>query len=218
MQRLLTIAFVTGISLAAFSSCSNDPTLTGGANTTGSNITFAQIDTVGKPGVNELFATYAEHDANNRSTALAGAALLAPEINTFVTGFAGRSAATSAYLQALFTPGALLADLSQNATAASYLGYETSGQIADQCAAPNFANTFGGRGLFDDVAATDLGLVFGSTASHLSATPNVNAPVPPDDGNEQDGRTGRPNLANDNVGCGAVHVTLGQFPYLGAPI
>ncbi len=105
---------------------------------------------------------------------MSDAATLAPEINTFVTGFGGRSAATSAYLQALLVPNVLIADLSQNVSTASYLGWESGGQINPS---PNTGtacsvtpNKFGGRGLSDDVVDVTFGLVFGNTASRLAAT------------------------------------------------
>src|ERR1700686_1977003 len=100
MKRLLTIAAAIGLSLAAFSSCSNDPTLTG-TNQTGSNLIFKQIDRVGGAGTTELFSAYARHDASNRATPLGDASSTASDINAFVTGTGARSAAISAFLQNL---------------------------------------------------------------------------------------------------------------------
>jgi hypothetical protein len=217
MKNLLTFVVASTLGLAAFSGCSNDPTL-GGANTSGSNINFIQLDLEARPGANELFVPYAQHDANNRATPLADVSILGPEINSFVTSFAGRSAATSAYVQALFTPNVLVADLSQSATKASYLGWESGGQIKTDSCTGTAPNAFGGRGVNDDVVTVDLGLVFGNAASKLSATPNVSAPVPADDGAELNGSNGTPNLTTDNVNCSAAAYTPGQFPYLGPPI
>jgi hypothetical protein len=219
MKRLVTLAAGTALSLVAFSGCSNDPTL-GGTDTSGSKLNFIQVDRVGKPGINEVFVPYAQHDANNKNGPSRDVATLAPEINTFTTGFAGRSAATSAYLQALFLPNALVADLSQSATTASYLGWETGGQQINTvtCTTGTTANTFGGRGLNEDVVDVTFGLVFGSTASSLAATPNVSAAVPANDGAEFNGTGGLPNLTTDNVNCSAAATTPGAFPYLGNPI
>ena len=134
----------------------------------------------------------------------------------------GVSAATSAYLQALLVPNVLIADLSQNVSTASYLGWESGGQINPS---PNTGtacsvtpNKFGGRGLSDDVVDVTFGLVFGNTASRLAATPNVSAPVPADDGNELNGSGGTPNLTTDNVNCSAAPTTPAQFPYLANPL
>jgi hypothetical protein len=217
MKRLLTLAAAAALSVSAFSSCSNDPTL-GGTDTSGSKLTFYQVDSVGKAGLNEVFVPYAQHDANNRNSPNGDLATLGPQINTFVTGFGGRSAATAAYVQALLLPDALVADLTQTVSTASYLGWETGGQLkANTCtgAAPN---KFGGRAISDDVVDVTFGLVFGNTASQLSATPNVSAPIPADDGAELNGTNGLPNLTTDNVNCSAAPYTPGQFPYLGSPI
>jgi hypothetical protein len=64
--------------------------------------------------------------------------------------------------------------------------------------------------------AITLGLTFGSLVPEVTGIP--------DDGREQDGRNGRPNLANDFVGPSGKHFQIGPpyeplaFPYLGNPI
>jgi hypothetical protein len=218
MKRLLTIAAAVGLSLAAFSSCSNDPTL-GGTNVTGSSLIFKQIDRVGGAGITELFSAYARHDASNRATPLGDQGATAADINAFVTGTAARSAPISAFLQNLLTPDVLLADLSQ-AGDASYLGVETNGQITDSCNGPRVGTgKFGGRGLNEDVVDATLGLVFGTTVPTIAAGSNVpgSSGAIADDGNEKDGRAGRPVLTTDNVGCSGKHFNFAQFPYLGDP-
>ncbi len=215
MHRIITLTVAVAISLAAFSSCSNDPTL-GGADTTGANINFVQIDRVGRPGINEVFVPYAQHDANNRSSPSSDITVLGPQISAFVgpSGFGLRSAATASYVQALLAPDVLIADFSQSATTANYLGWETGGQIsANACSIfGGPANTFGGRGLTEDVVDATFGIVFGSTVSHFTATPNVSANLPADDGAET------PTLTSDGVSCDTTNLTPTQFPYLGAPI
>ncbi|GAC1452442.1 MAG: hypothetical protein PVSMB8_11670 [Vulcanimicrobiaceae bacterium] len=218
--------FTAAAFVLALAGCSNDPTVSNTANggVTNSNVTFVQVDRIGRPGVKELYLPYAKHDAFNGSAPTADVSQVAPQIDTFVTGTAsnsgGRSPAISQYAQALLAPDALIADLSNPATRASYLGFETSGQIATDCtgAAPT---TFGGRGLTDDVVNAMLGITFGSlaTGTTLKApTPNVGAPIAADDGAEKDGRPGRPNLTNQFVGCPNKGLTLQQFPYLGSPL
>ena len=225
MKRLITIVCATAISLAAFSSCSNDPTLANGGNggdTTGANINFQEVDRIGKPGIKELFLPYAQHDAYNRSAPQNDKAAYGPGVNTFVTG-AGRSAAVSAYLQAILLPDALVASIGNNASTASYLGWETGGRIKDDCAglAPN---GFGGRGLNEDVVDTMLGLVYGNLATTAYAqtpvaTPGITTPGPAaDDGKEQNGAKGTPNLASDGVTCVNRPSLLSQFPYLANPV
>jgi len=221
MQRTLSITAAIALSLAIVG-CSNDPTVsntsTGGIAT--STVTFQQIDRIGRPGLKELYLPYARHDAFNRAAPTTDVAQIAPLVDTFVTGTGGRTAAISQYAQALLTPDALVADIVNPGTRASYLGYETSGQIPSDCtgAAPT---SFGGRALQDDVVNAMLGITFGTlaTATTLKApTPNLTVAIAPDDGAERDGRAGRPNLTNQLAGCANKGLTLQQFPYLGAPL
>lgn len=221
--------FATCTALAAslaLASCSNDPTVNTNANgTTGVTIlNFKQVDRLGRPGLKELYLKYAAHDAFNRAAPTTDIALVAPQIDAFVTATGpagpGRTPAISAFAQALLAPDALIADLSDTSTRASYLGYETSGQIASDCNGAA-ATTFGGRSLTDDVVNVMLGISFGTlatTTTIAAGTPNVSANAAPDDGAEQDGRPGRPNLTNQFASCANKGLTLQQFPYLGAPL
>jgi hypothetical protein len=230
MKRLITIACATAVSLAVFSSCSNDPTVNNnGTGTTGGNLVFQQIDRVGRPGLKELFIPYANHDAFNRAAPTGDASATAPQIATFMAS-AGRSAAISQYVQDLLTPDALLFNIGNTSTTATYLGYESGGQIASSCTglAPS---AFGGRGLSDDVASVMLGLAYGNlatsaTLSNASLT-NVfstsssatTADTPPaDDGAEKNGKNGTPLLASQNLGCADKVTNSNTFPYLTAPI
>ncbi len=219
-ERLVVVAAAVGLSLAAFSSCSNDPTLTNYGSTTGTQLVFRQIARAGGAGTTELFSSYSRHDASNRADVKADATAMASDINAFVTGpYAGRSAAISTFLQNLLTPDVLLIDVSQSGDA-SFLGVETNGQINDVCSGSRSGSgKFGGRALNEDVVTTMLGLVWGSTVPTIAAGSNVpnSSGAIADDGNEKDGRAGRPNLTTDNVGCGGKHYTFAQFPYLGAP-
>lgn len=222
MKRLLTILATTAISLAAFSSCSNDPTLNNGGDTTGANIDFQEVDRIGKPGIKELFLPYATHDGYNRTAPQKDKTAYGPALGTFITG-AGRSAAISQYIQAILLPDALVASIGNGATTASYLGWETGGRIKDDCAglAPN---GFGGRGLNEDVVDTMLGLVYSNLATTAYpqvpvATPGITTPGPaPDDGKERNGANGTANLASDNVTCVGRPSLLTQFPYLANPV
>lgn len=220
MNRLTTVLSTAAAALA-LASCSNDPTV----NTTGTNgstptQTFVQLDRLGRPGVKELYLPYAAHDAFNRAVPTTDVAQIAPQIGSFVTTTGGRSAGISQYAQALLAPDALVADLTDTSTRASYLGFETSGQIKADCTgAP--ATGFGGRSLTDDVVNVMLGISFGTLATSttlIAPTPNVGTAVPPDDGAEQDGRAGRPNLTNQLTSCAGKGLTLQQFPYLGTPL
>jgi len=225
MQRIFSLAYASAFCIAALSACSNDPTLTpNGGNTTGQNLTFVQINRIGKPGIKELFLPYAAHDAYNRDVPQNDVKNAGPQINTFVTGTAGRSAAVSGYVQSLLLPDALIANLADTSPRGSYLGYETLGGIKDDCTGAA-ATTFGGRSLTDDVVNAMLGLAFGYTATTVPApnAPNASGTalglVPaPEDGKEQAGQNGRPQLVNQNVSCANKGLMLGSFPYLGNPI
>jgi hypothetical protein len=197
LRALGALAFA-GLLAACSNDTALDPNLT--------NPTFRQIDRVGRPGINVLFAPWAKHDANSRSAPSQDSALIGTDIGTFMTGTAGRSTAISAYVQALLVPDVLVADLSSTATAATYLGSETGGKMTPGGTAGS-GSTFGGRGLADDVMSADLGLAFGNTAVLLTAGTS-SAIV--DDIKEQ---TANPNLSSAKVN--AVRHATATFPYLG---
>jgi hypothetical protein len=219
-KRFSVVAASFAVALAAFSSCSNDPTLTG--STSAANTTFIQVDRVGNPGVTEVFSPWSRHDQSNRATPLGDAAAMQTDIMNFVATYGGRSAAIQNFIANILTPDVLIADTSQLASGASYLGVETGGQINDYCAGytkPG-AGLFGGRALNEDVVTTTFSLVFGSLVPQISAgssVPNVPAGAIPDDGKEKNGLNGTPQLTTDNVSCSDKHWTFAQFPYLGAP-
>ncbi len=213
------VLFGSGLAaLFAVLGCTNDPTLQG-VSTTGANLVFHQIDREGRPGLKTVYLPWASHATFNAGVPSTDTGTVAPMVQSFVTGTAGRSSAIASYVSALLTPDALIADLSQTASTASYLGWETSGQLATSCvgAAPN---AFGGRGPQDDVVIAMLGLAFGNLATSTvlkAPTPNVGASPPADDGKEQNGTNGTPQLTTDNVGCAGKTFTFAQFPYLAAP-
>lgn len=159
---------------------------------------YAQIDRLSRPAINEVFATVANdrHAVNHTLHSPiddVGPNGLAGDIQTFMTGTAGRSQAiTSAVIQVI-VPDVMRVDLSQPTTQAAYLGVETNGVTGSK---------FGGRALTDDVIDTDLGIIFGNTIPTLG--------LAPDDGKEI------PGLTTDNVGYDK-HCTLTTFPYVGAP-
>jgi hypothetical protein len=186
--------------------CSNDNAL----NPQLTNPTFHQIDRVGRPAINVLFAPWAHHDANSRSSPSQDSTLIKADIGTFMTGTAGRSAAISTYVQNLLSPDVLVADLTSTAAAATYLGSETGGKLAPAGTVSAGGTTFGGRGLADDVMTADLGLAFGNTVVQLTA--GTSAPIA-DDGKAQ---TSNPDLSSAHVA--ATRHATSTFPYLGAPL
>ncbi|HEY8314499.1 MAG TPA: DUF4331 family protein [Candidatus Baltobacteraceae bacterium] len=183
---------------------------------------FKQLDRLNRPAVNEVFATFAEHDANNRDTPNDDSATLGPEITTFMTAVGGRSPAIAGVVRSVLIPDVQIADLSGNSDSCigkapgscnNYLGIETGG--ATQL--PAGLKPFGGRALTDDVIDASLGVIFGKTVPTLG--------LAPDDNKESDGRADatyasghRPNLTSDHVSYQTApkHFTT-AFPYLGDP-
>jgi len=225
--RTTGLACCAAIALAS-TACTNDQTLT---NSQTFNGTFYQIDRESRPLVVELYTPWGDHDYIARSSPASDAGTLSKDILAFMTGpIAHRSPAISTYIQNLFALAApmppaqfpvmsnvLVADVSQMGPA-HYLGIETGGHInGDGSYNPTPSTTqFGGRALTDNVMAITLELTFGSLVPEVTGIP--------DDGQEQDGRNGRPNLANDNVTSSDKHYQIGApylplaFPYLGPPV
>ena len=183
---------------------------------------YKQVDRLNRPAVNEVFATYAQHQANNADTPNDDAATIKPQIADFMTKVAGRSAAIAGVVSSVLTPDVQIADMSGTSQSCigaapgscnNYLGIETGGATQ----APAGLKPFGGRALTDDIVGTSLSVIFGNTIPALGLAPEDNA--------EQDGRADsafpsgkRPNLTTDNVTWQTApkHFTP-QFPYLGAP-
>lgn len=155
---------------------------------------FTQSDRLARPVVNEVFATVANnrHKINDEDSPSQDSTQLATDIQSFMTGTAGRSQAITNVVKAVLIPDVMKADLSKTGNAA-YLGVETGGATGGK---------FGGRALADDVVDTSLGVVFGATIPTLG--------LAPDDHNEI------ATLTSDNVGPGGKHFT-NTFPYIGAP-
>ncbi len=163
----------------------------------GGSKVYSQIDRLSRPAINEVFATVANnrHAVNHTLHSPIDDAApdgLQADIQSFMTGTAGRSQAITDVVKAVLIPDVMKVDLSQQTTKAAYLGVETGGFTGSK---------FGGRALTDDVVDIDLGVIFGKTIPALG--------LAPDDGNEI------PTLTTDNVGYDK-HATT-NFPYLGDP-
>jgi hypothetical protein len=158
--------------------------------TTGPAVSYRQIELLSRPAVKEVFETFSSHDKTNRSEPYNDNTIKS-QILVFSKIF--RSAATAKVLQAILYPNVMKADLSQNVTTASYLGYESGG--ATGC-------KFGGRGLSDNVVDISLGALFGNTISALG--------LAPDDHKEA------PCLTTDNVPYDKSNTTT--FPYVQGPV
>ena len=187
-KKFLAGGAALGLAAIALAGCS------GSGDGGGGTKTYTQVDRLARPAVNEVFATVANnrHQTNDQDNPTDDHAQLSNDIQTFMTGTAGRSQAITDVTKAVLVPDVMVADLSSG-TKAAYLGVETGGATG---------GTFGGRDLHDDVVDTSLGVIFGDTVPKLG--------LAPDDGKEI------PALTTDNVGFGAKHFSS-AFPYLGAP-
>lgn len=169
----------------------------GSVNGTPTPHVFVQIDRLSRPAINEVFATvandrHAQNHTFNSPIDDAGPNGLQSDIQSFMTGTAGRSQAITDVVKAVIVPDVMKVDLTQQGVPAAYLGVETKGATGSK---------FGGRDLHDDVIKTSLGIIFGNTIPALG--------LAKDDGKEI------PTLADDNVPYDK-HVT-DTFPYVGAP-
>lgn len=151
---------------------------------------YKQIELLSRPAVKEVFEAFESHNKTNRSEPY-NDPVLQGQIKSFSLMF--RSAKTADTLQAVLYPNVMKADLSQNVTTASYLGYETGGATGSK---------FGGRALDDDIVDISLGALFGNTLSALGLIP--------DDHKEA------PCLTTDNVAYDKANTTT--FPYVQAPL
>lgn len=183
---------------------------------------YVQLDRLNRPAVNEVFATFAQHQANNTDVPNDDVKGIGPQIVDFMEHVAGRSAAIANVEGAVLVPDVQIADLSGTSKACigmapgtcnNYLGVESGGVTQ----LPKGLKPFGGRALTDDIVTLSLGTIFGNTIPALGLAPDDNA--------EQDGRADaafpsghRPNLTSDNVTylTAPKHFTH-TFPYLGSP-
>jgi hypothetical protein len=166
-------------------------------------LAYQQMERLSRPAIKEAFESFASHDATNRSTPN-NDATLQTAVSGFMTGVAGRDAATTNALVSILFPDEMKADMSVNLPAGgspagrygAYLGIETGGATG---------NAFGGRWLNDDAIKISLGAIFGNTLAALG--------VVPDDGHESWC------LSDDNLsnGEGAFQSYGNAFPYVNAP-
>jgi hypothetical protein len=151
---------------------------------------YVQIELLSRPAVKEAFELFEDHNKTNRSEPYDDP-VLEGQIKSFAMMF--RSKTWAETLQAILYPNVMKADLSQDTTKASYLGYETGGATGSK---------FGGRALDDDIIDISLGAIFGNTLSALG--------IIADDHKEA------PCLAEDNVPYDKSNTKT--FPYIQSPL
>jgi hypothetical protein len=151
---------------------------------------YKQIELLSRPAVKEVFELFESHNKTNRAEPYSDPVLKA-QIKSFTLNFRSKDNADT--LQAILYPNVLKADLSQDVTTASYLGYETGGATGSK---------WGGRALDDDIVDISLGAIFGNTLSALGLIP--------------DDKKEAPCLALDNVPYDKSNTKT--FPYIQAPL
>src|SRR5438105_11705736 len=84
---------------------------------------YTQFDRLARPAVNEVFATVANnrHQVNDTDNPTDDPGQLANDIQSFMTGTAGRSQAITNVAKAVLVPDVIIADLSSSASSAAYL-------------------------------------------------------------------------------------------------
>ena len=202
MRTIIASAVTAAVALSALAACSSSS-----STTVNGQSQYQQIERLSRPAIKEVFESFNNHDATNRSTPTNDAQLQS-SIQTFLggppNGVANRSAATATFIVGVLIPDEMQADLSVNVAGcgpadspcAAYLGHETGGATG---------TTFGGRWLNDDVVKTSLGIIFGNTVSALGGAPNDNM--------ESWCLTDQ----NLSTGEGAFQTYSATFPYVNAP-
>jgi hypothetical protein len=187
LRRMRLGAAVVALGLGA-AGCSDD-------NGPSAPRTYDQIQRLGNPLISEVLLSKASHPTHGTIGPDADAAMIGPEILSFITGsgsVAGRSEAYANTLGSVLLPDVLIVQTDKNPSAASGAGWLTWLPLAP------FSNGYGGRKLTDDVVDLALLAVFGDPF-----------------GADPDGAAGKEALTTDNVSSDSP--ISGTFPYLGAP-
>ena len=157
--------------------------------------TYDQVQRLGNPLISEVLLSKASHPTHGTIGPDADAAMIGPEVLSFITGsgsVAGRSEAYANTLGSVLLPDVLVVQTDKDPNAASGAGWLTWLPLAP------FANGYGGRKLTDDVVDLALLAVFGDPF-----------------GADPDGAAGKEALTTDNVASDSP--ISGAFPYLGSP-
>jgi hypothetical protein len=160
------------------------------------NLVFDQIERLGNPLVSEVFVEKREHDFFNTTNPITDVANFRDDLQRFVTGTAGRSAAYATAVASALTPD-MLAVFPNRAAGVTAANADASALVGwlSHALAPN--NTgYGGRKLDnDDAVDKGLSVIFGTA---LGNTSNVS-----------------PGLSTDNVPD--PQTDPDAFPYVAAP-
>jgi hypothetical protein len=184
--RCLTLG-VAGAAVVLAAACSD--------NNTGPTTPrmFNQVQRLGNPLISEVLLAKRSHPTHGSIGPQDDAAVLGPEILSFITGpgsVAGRSAGYANTLGSVLLPDMLVVQTDKDPSTAGWLNW---------VGLPPLANGWGGRKLQDDVVDLALLAVFGDPF-----------------GADPDGAAGKEGLTTDNVPFDSPGVT-NTFPYLAPP-
>jgi len=182
-RRLALTSAVAAVSLAA--GCSDNNNGTG----PGTPRMFNQVQRLGNPLISEVLLAKRSHATHGSIGPQDDAAVIGPEILSFITGpgsVAGRSADYANFLGTVLLPDMLVVQTNKDQGTAGWLSWA-------------LADGYGGRKLQDDVVDLALLAVFGDPL-----------------GMDPQGAQGKEALTTDNVGFDSPGVTT-TFPYLAPP-
>jgi hypothetical protein len=185
-RRVALTSVIAAVSLGA-GGCNDD--------STGPAISrmYNQVQRLGNPLVSEVLLAKRSHPTHGSIGPQADAAVVGPEILSFVTGpgsVAGRSADYANTLGSVLLPDMLVVQTDKDPSTAGWLNW---------VGLPPLANGWGGRKLQDDVVDLALLAVFGDPF-----------------GADPQGAQGKEALTTDNVVFDSPGVTS-TFPYLAPP-
>jgi hypothetical protein len=154
---------------------------------------FNQVQRLGNPLISEVLLAKRSHPTHGSIGPQDDAAVLGPEILSFITGpgsVAGRSAGYANTLGSVLLPDMLVVQTDKDPSTAGWLNW---------VGLPPLANGWGGRRLQDDVVDLALLAVFGDPF-----------------GADPDGAAGKEGLTTDNVAFDSPGIS-NTFPYLAPP-
>jgi hypothetical protein len=186
MLRRITLGAAVAVLGLSAAGCSDDN------NGPSTPQTFDQIQRLGNPLISEVLLSKASHPTHGTISPEDDAAMIGPEILSFLTGpasVAGRSEAYANTLGSVLLPDVLIVQTDKDPSSAGWLTWLPL--------AP-FSNGYGGRKLADDVVDLALLAVFGDPF-----------------GADPEGAAGKAGLTTDNVSTDSP--VSATFPYVGAP-
>lgn len=122
---------------------------------------FNQVERLGNPLVAEVLLQKRDHDFHDAGIPSTDRTNFRTKVIAFITGVAGRSAATAAAIADALLPDMLILQTDKVATTAGYLSYVLN------------PNAYGGRPLANDVVDISLMAVFGPLIDPANVSPGL---------------------------------------------